>query len=701
MVTGRSQRTILWGGSADCAADGHYRRRMVLPAIALERRGWYHRLGVDIGPLPDCVVLNGLQPGDDDRAWHFSKQGVPIVFDAAPALAAGEGLIEADSIRCERVARLGTAVVIDGEGHETPPWLAGRDCLAVPDAVETADRWHQVVLRLGLAAQAAVPACRTDVLWYAEPGDEGIDGELTALLELVPLLRRLRRHCTLLTPSQLDLALHGPIGDAADCLRVEGWSLPAQFAGLHQASVVLLPANPGCGGRAQARRARQALATGVPVVAASGPATERLAPALVLDDWERGLQQSPATLLVAIRELEGRGELPDATAVADCWAEAIEAAVEPKRRHPRRRPYHLMVFADLIGDTDLCVPLIDAARDHSDIELTVVVSSWLMTESPRIGHQLAALGVEPIVVERREVLRGSQPRLEDVDGILTPVSSTHNAHKRAYTLVERAKRLGITTFSMQHGIENPGLTFFDAPPAPPLEINTDFMFVWFPAEHVPEIVPADLRGKLVHCGCNKPVPVVGASLPESLAQHRVGIFENLHWNRYSDAFRSEFEKGLRACALAYPRVDFLLKPHHGGRWSTLSTLGGLPPNILIVDPKDPVWERYTAPSVITGVDAVITTPSTVALDAVRAGKPTALFVADLKAPMFEPLPQLRCSQDWVLFLDNALSVDGTGWARDAFLGRSLVPGVANRRMIDFILKRPRRAHMQSVSHQSG
>src|SRR5205823_15049157 len=101
--------------------------------------------------------------------------------------------------------------------------------------------------------------------------------------------------------------------------------------------------------------------------------------------------------------------------------------------------------------------------DHIDRQWTVLVSAWLETQSPRIGHQLTALGVKPIVVDRREVLTENQPPLEDVDGILTPVSSTHNAHKRAYSLVERSKRLGITTFSMQHGIENPGLTFFDAP----------------------------------------------------------------------------------------------------------------------------------------------------------------------------------------------------------------------------------------------
>src|SRR5438034_2384218 len=138
VVTGHSERTILWGGSVDRAVDGYYRRRVVLPAIALEQRGWYHRLGIAIGPLPDCVILDGLQPGDDDRAWHFAKQGVPIVFDAAPALVAGKRLTEPDSVRCERVARLGTAVVIDSERHEAPPWLGGRDCLAVPDAVETA-----------------------------------------------------------------------------------------------------------------------------------------------------------------------------------------------------------------------------------------------------------------------------------------------------------------------------------------------------------------------------------------------------------------------------------------------------------------------------------------------------------------------------------------------------------------------------------
>ncbi|NEQ55179.1 MAG: hypothetical protein F6K11_34505, partial [Leptolyngbya sp. SIO3F4] len=62
--------------------------------------------------------------------------------------------------------------------------------------------------------------------------------------------------------------------------------------------------------------------------------------------------------------------------------------------------------------------------------------------------------------------------------------------------------------------------------------------------------------------------------------------------------------------------------------------------------RNPEWEPFTAPALIAISDAVITTPSTVALDAARAACPVAVAGYDLSLPNYEPLPILRNVDDW-------------------------------------------------------
>src|SRR5690348_2221501 len=106
--------TTVWGcGKPDLTAQGRYRRRVVLPALALAGRGWDCRLGWDWASSAECVIVDGVQPGDDDRAWQLAKSGVRIVFDAAAALAAGQALSSSAAACCARLASLAVAIVAD------------------------------------------------------------------------------------------------------------------------------------------------------------------------------------------------------------------------------------------------------------------------------------------------------------------------------------------------------------------------------------------------------------------------------------------------------------------------------------------------------------------------------------------------------------------------------------------------------------
>ena len=99
---------------------------------------------------------------------------------------------------------------------------------------------------------------------------------------------------------------------------------------------------------------------------------------------------------------------------------------------------------------------------------------------------------------------------------------------------------------------------------------------------------------------------------------------------------------------------------------------------MVIDPSDSAWEPHTAPALIASVDAVLTTPSTVALDAARTGRPVAVLGYELELPLYDPLPIVRRSED----LDAFLDMDARPALRlnEAFLKRAVLPGRADHRI---------------------
>lgn len=159
----------------------------------------------------------------------------------------------------------------------------------------------------------------------------------------------------------------------------------------------------------------------------------------------------------------------------------------------------------------------------------------------------------------------------------------------------------------------------------------------------------------------------------------IGVFENLHWHRYDDAYRAAFMDHVASLARAFPEVTVLVKPHHAGMWlSRHESVGSMAcPNLIVADPQDPAWEPYTASQLLHRLAAVITTPSTVALDAARANLPVAMFAGDMLLPAYEPLTMIRNFQDCMEFARRVVSdtTSANKTAREGeWLRRVLLPG---------------------------
>lgn len=328
-----------------------------------------------------------------------------------------------------------------------------------------------------------------------------------------------------------------------------------------------------------------------------------------------------------------------------------------------RRP-GVLAFIDLVQDIDVMLPVILAIRARDGLRLKVVVSRWLARESPRTAALLAAHGFGFSYLPRRQVIEGRAPGLRGVDAVIAASESSHPAHAAGHALTLRAKAAGLKTYALQHGFENVGLYGVEASAA---SFASEVVFCWFPEAATPPGLSPETRSKLAHVG-RPEVRAARATGPGP--RFDVGVFENLHWDRYGEADRRSFVEGLAAAAAALPQVRFLLRPHPAGGWA--DQVGHELAQFDNITRARAVETRSSSEggaSVVQGLRRVITTPSTVALDAASAGAPVAL--ATPGGAEYHPLPVLRTPQDWIAF------ASGGGFDRrtlDQFLARVLVAG---------------------------
>lgn len=336
-----------------------------------------------------------------------------------------------------------------------------------------------------------------------------------------------------------------------------------------------------------------------------------------------------------------------------------------------------------------------------------MVDARVLAKFPRLGGSLERRGLAFERVTLEQIREKSAPELASTSAVITATETSANPHEAARRLTRRARRLGLPAITLQHGFENVGLTWFDAIHT---RANTRFLseriLTWGPLELLHPDVLAETRVRCVPVGCMKELTAPRLALQRPAGRpFFVCVFENLHWHRFDDRFRARFLADLELAARRFPDTTLFLRPHPAGKWLTMRHQGRRPlaDNLLVADPDDPRWDDWVGAEVLAIADGVITTPSTVALDAARFGNAAAVVAYDQDVSPYAPLPTLRSSGDWLEFVrgvrEPASRASLAGRGRE-FRDRVTIAGDAAVRAIDVVLAEIRAPRLSRVADRA-
>ena len=474
------------------------------------------------------------------------------------------------------------------------------------------------------------------------------------------------------------------------------WSPSRVQEELARADIVLVPNSCDVFSLCKsANRTALALMANRPVVATPTPALRPLDDCIEAGDFYTGIRryltdpQHVETHLAIARE---RCEhLYGQEVIASAWLAVLDAvctqAGAPQPVHP-----YLILVANLVQDVEFICPIVAAAKE-SGVAAAIWVSTSMIRRWPYTLAALSQSGAPLRVVE--ETRDGAVvPRFPgSVGAVLTITDTNLGPHRFSHSITQAANNAGIITGTLQHGFENVGLTYSDdLHVIERIEFEARNIFVWGDLSLLHPHVSEKTRRKCIPVGCPKMVDTVGEALPSVVPAGKpvVGIYENLHWHRYDDAYRNFFLDGALRLAVDYPDVTFIIKPHNAGLWLTTRFDGGLvpPANLLIADPSEPEWEGRTTAGMLPHLSGVITSPSTVALDAARTGLPVAVVAHGLALNNYAPLYRIEDAAQWADF--TASLFDGARRqalvdASNAFVARVLLSGDAATRIVEHLL----------------
>ena len=478
------------------------------------------------------------------------------------------------------------------------------------------------------------------------------------------------------------------------------WTASAVEQQLQGAALVLIPNSLDSFSLCKsANRTVLALNAGVPVVATLTPALSGLSGCIQTGSFLDGMRWYLSEAARAAHDVrQGQAVIAQmfgSKRVASLWRDLLQTVVQTRvtSELPAEGPpdAELLVAIHLIMDIDLALPVIRRAQNMG-IAVLVLCNSEIRGAKPDVEalvreHCQQYLFVHQTMLDRNFLFPAS------AKAMLTFSETSLRPHAFNHQLTKMANRAGLATFTAQHGFENVGLTYDDAiQPIRKVSFAARHILIWGPLETLHPSIPVSTRRKCLPVGCPKPAQGIRAVLPHAFSSGGpvVGIFENLHWKRYPDGYRKAFIDNVMQLAQLRPEILFLVKPHQAGLWLTSRFQGALPglPNIVIADPKSPQWASSTASGLLWRCAAVITTPSTVALDAARHGVPVAIVAQGLTLDNYAPLPRLYDPQDWYHFVSDAMEPQKRQKLLDLaqeFCQRVVLPDGADLRMVEAML----------------
>lgn len=530
---------------------------------------------------------------------------------------------------------------------------------------------------------------RKTILWF---GNHGADHAQFGMLDLLGIKSELEKIALnisvelVVVSNNFDKYKQHIKPMAIDSRYVE-WSQNTIDAEIRRADVVVIPNSLDdfsiC---KSANRAVRALCLGTPVVATKTSALKDFDGCIAFDDFELGIRRYLTDQALAeshiLKSSELIQQLYGQDAIARHWINVIEHA----RKSPRvpddlfEQTPNVVFGINLIQDLPLIFPIIEEVK-LQNLQCSVWLTISVAKQYPNILYELHKHNVDwdLFTDDFTEIKKNGFP--QSVSALFFATESNLNPHRFTHQLAKIANKHALFTATMQHGYENIGLSYSD-----PIHDIKDItfasqnVFTWGSMETLHSEISFATRQKCIAVGCPKPITdgTTLSQVKQDKTTFNIGIFENLHWHRYSEEYRTLFISALQQTANAYPNVTFIVKPHNAGLWLTNRNNGGIPEagNIIIADPNLPEWKGITAPQMLPILNAVITTPSTVALDAARAAKPTAVVDFGLGLDNYAPLCLLHNITDWLSFIDQALDKHKNTMLQEHsrhFVERVLVP----------------------------
>ncbi len=148
----------------------------------------------------------------------------------------------------------------------------------------------------------------------------------------------------------------------------------------------------------------------------------------------------------------------------------------------QNRPQRIVLLISRVIDVELLSGLNKKAQSCKETELTVWVVDKCVKRTPNILTELAEKNFQVGMVVSFPRLCKALSKFMWIDAFLSTVESTTAMHKLPYILTRLANAVGTSTYTMQHGFENVGLSYYDEIHGPDVKFAAKTVLTWGPVE---------------------------------------------------------------------------------------------------------------------------------------------------------------------------------------------------------------------------
>ena len=321
------------------------------------------------------------------------------------------------------------------------------------------------------------------------------------------------------------------------------------------------------------------------------------------------------------------------------------------------KPGSSLFILDLIQDIDILLPIILEFKKNN-YKFEVIASTWLIENSRRTRTMLDELQIHFHIFTQKDILKWKSLPFDNLGIVFFGAESNLPPHRTSHHIAKIANRKSCLTCTFQHGLDNIGLTYFDRNI---IKFNSQYIFTWHNNLLHNKLVHPETKQKIIPIGAFKYIHPNHQLKDEVLKYNfhsAIGIFENLHWDRYSNNYRNTFLENLDYLCNYFPDQFFYLKPHQAGKWSLRNSSKFekllTNENFIIIDIENTSWENISGLELASYFKAIITTPSTIAIDAAITKTHCAVITQNLKQlSNYKGIIRLTNQNDWIKFIQLA------------------------------------------------